>query len=80
VDERRSFRARRCIGLTLRVPRIFPFHQPIRVPWDRIQETDGGGLLGRLGSGSMLLDGRVRLRVPAETLAAIREARVRHAG
>jgi hypothetical protein len=67
-------------GLTLRVPRIFPFHQPIRVPWDRIQEADGGGLLGRLGSGSMLLDGRVRLRVPAETLAAIREAQARHAG
>ena len=58
-------------GLTLRVPRIFPFHPPIRVPWDRIQE-DGGR--------SMLLDGRVRLRVPEETLAAIREAQARHAG
>lgn len=67
-------------GLTLLVLRIFPFHPPIRVPWDRIQEADGDGLLGRLGSGSMLLDGRVRLRVPAETLAAIREAQARHAG
>src|SRR6187549_27662 len=26
-------------GLTLLVLRIFPFHPPIRVPWDRIQET-----------------------------------------
>lgn len=67
-------------GLTLRVLRIFPFHQPIRVPWDRIQEADGGGLLGRFGSGLMLLDGRVRLRVPEATLTAIREAHARHAG
>lgn len=58
-------------GLTLRIPRVFPFHPPIRVPWDRIQE-DGGR--------SMLLDGRVRLRVPEETLTAIREAQARHAG
>lgn len=55
-------------GLTLRVLRIFPFHPPIRVPWDRIRED------GR----SMLLDGRVRLRAPEETFAAIREARMRH--
>ena len=64
-------------GLTLRVLRIFPFHPPIRVPWERIRE-DTGGLSGRLGSGSLLLDDRVRLRVPGETFAAIREARARH--
>ncbi|HEX5720410.1 MAG TPA: hypothetical protein VF179_29920 [Thermoanaerobaculia bacterium] len=58
-------------GLTLRIPRIFPFHPPIRVPWDRIRE-DGGR--------SILLDGRVRLRVPEETLTAIRQAQARHAG
>ncbi len=58
-------------GLTLRVLRVFPFHPPIRVPWDRIRE-DGGR--------SILLDGRVRLRVPEETLTAIREAQAHHAG
>ena len=57
-------------GLTLHVLRIFPFHPPIRVPWERIQEV---------ASGSMLLDDRVRLRVPEETFDAIREARERHA-
>ena len=67
-------------GLTLHVLRIFPFHQPIRVPWDRIQQADGGGLLGRFGSGSLLLDGRVRRLVPEKTLTAIREAQTRHAG
>lgn len=55
-------------GLTLRVLRIFPFHPPIRVPWDRVRE-DGG---------SILLDGRVRLRAPEETLTAIREAQARY--
>jgi len=57
-------------GLTLRVLRIFPFHPPIRVPWERIREV---------ASGSMLLDDRVRLRVPEKTFDAIREARERHA-
>ena len=57
-------------GLTLRVLRIFPFHPPIRVPWERIREV---------ASGSMLLDDRVRLRVPEETFDAICEARARHA-
>lgn len=65
-------------GLTLRIPRIFPFHPPIRVPWERIQEADGGGLLGHRAAGSILLDGRVRLRAPEATLAAIREAKARY--
>jgi hypothetical protein len=72
-----SFRANRG-GLTLRVPRIFLFHPPIRVPWERIQEAEGDGLLGRRLSGSFLLDGRVRLRVPPETFAAIRDAKARY--
>jgi hypothetical protein len=55
-------------GLTLRIPRIFPFHPPIRVPWERIQE-DGN---------SMLLDGRVRLRVPTAVFAAVHDAKARH--
>lgn len=61
-----SFRASPA-GLTLRVLRIFPFHPPIRVPWERIQEA---------GS-SMLLDDRVRLRVPPAVFAAIRDAKAR---
>jgi hypothetical protein len=72
-----SFRANRG-GLTLRVLRIFLFHPPIRVPWERIQEAEGGELLGRRFSGSFLLDGRVRLRVPPETFAAIRDAKARY--
>jgi hypothetical protein len=72
-----SFRANRG-GLTLRIPRIFLFHPPIRVPWERIGDAEGGGLLGRRLSGSFLLDGRVRLRVPPETFAAIRDAKARY--
>jgi hypothetical protein len=65
-------------GLTLRIPRIFLFHPPIRVPWERIHEDGGDGLPGRLASGSFLLDGRVRLRLPAEAFAAIRDAKTRY--
>jgi len=57
-------------GLTLRIPRIFPFHPPVRIPWERIQETGG----------ALLLDGCVRLRVPPATLEAIRDAKARHSG
>lgn len=67
-------------GLTLRISRLFPFHKPVRVPWDRIQEVENGGLLRGRRAGTILLDGRVRLRVPEATLAAIREAKTRHAG
>jgi len=74
-----SFRASRG-GLTLRILQIFLFHPPIRVPWERIREADDGGLLrGRLASGSFLLDGHVRLRIPLEVCAAIREAKARYA-
>jgi hypothetical protein len=61
----------------LRVPRVFLFHPPIRVPWERIRETDAGGFFGRRAAGALLLDGRVRLRVPLEVFAAIREAQAR---
>ncbi len=67
-------------GLTVRILRVFLFHPPIRVPWARIQETDGRGILGRLGAGSILLDDRVRLVVPEGTFAAIRSARARYGG
>jgi len=63
-------------GLALRIPRIFLFHPPVRVPWDRTREDAEPGFFGP----SMLLDDRVRLRVPAETLAAIRDARARYGG
>ncbi|HEV7669724.1 MAG TPA: hypothetical protein VGS22_14470 [Thermoanaerobaculia bacterium] len=63
-------------GLTLRILRIFLFHPPIRVPWERIRE---GGALRRF-SVSLLLDERVRLGVPDETFAAIRDAKARYAG
>jgi hypothetical protein len=63
-------------GLTLRIPRIFPFHPPVRVPWERIREDANRGILGT----SLLLDERVRLGVPAETFAAIRDAKARYAG
>jgi hypothetical protein len=72
-----SFRASRG-GLTLRILRIFLFHPPIRVPWERISEADGGALLGKRFSGSFLLDGRVPLRLPAEAFAAIRDAKARY--
>lgn len=65
------------LGLTLRVSRLFPFHPPIRVPWARIQEAESGGFLGRLAGVALLLDGRVRLRLPETTLTAIRDARAR---
>lgn len=61
-------------GLTLRVPRIFPFHGPVRVPWERVQ--DDGGPSARVFT-SILLDGRVHLRVPEATHAAILDAKSR---
>ncbi|NJL28130.1 MAG: hypothetical protein HC897_09635 [Thermoanaerobaculia bacterium] len=67
-------------GLTLRVSPLFPFHKPIRVPWERIQEVAGGGLLFSGAKGSILLDGRVRLRVPEATHAAICAAKARYGG
>ncbi len=66
-------------GLTLRVLRIFPFHPPLRIPWERIREVEGDGLPGRRLSGSFLLDGRVRLRLSPETFAAVRDAKARYA-
>lgn len=67
-------------GLTLRIARIFPFHPPIRVPWERVQEeAEGGGFWGKVALKAFLLDGRVRLRVPEATFAAIREAKARYA-
>jgi hypothetical protein len=63
-------------GLTLRIPRIFLFHPPVRVPWERIRE--GGD--HRMFGASLLLDERVRLGVPDETFAAIRDAKARYAG
>ena len=63
-------------GLTLRILRIFPFHPPVRVPWERIREDANRGIFGPY----MLLDDRVRLGVPAETFAAIHDAKTRYAG
>ncbi len=63
-------------GLTLRIPRIFPFHPPIRVPWERIREDANPSIAGP----SLLLDESVRLGVPAETFAAIRDAKTRYGG
>ncbi len=63
-------------GLAVRIPRIFLFHPPVRVPWERIRvEAEP------LRSGpALLLDDRVRLRVPPDTLAAVRDAKARYAG
>jgi len=63
-------------GLTLRIPRIFLFHPPVRVPWERIREGGNHRIFGR----SLLFDERVRLGVPEATLAAILDAKTRYAG
>lgn len=63
-------------GLTLRVPRIFVFHPPVRLPWERIREDPTGH---RIQGHAMLLDERVRLGLPEETFDAIRQARTRFA-
>ncbi len=61
-------------GLSLRVPRIFVFHPPVRVPWERIREDPAGH---RIFGRAMLLDERVRLGLPEETFDAIQAARAR---
>ncbi len=66
-------------GLILRVLALFPFHPQLCIPWQRLVEDDGG-VFGRWVLGSLLIDGRVRLRVPMSTLNAIREARARYSG
>jgi hypothetical protein len=63
-------------GLTLRIARIFLFHPPVRVPWERIREDGDSRMFGS----SLTLDDRVRLSVPAETFLAIRDAKARYAG
>lgn len=63
-------------GLTLRIPKIFVFHPPVRVPWERVREDPAyHRILGR----AILLDERVRLGLPEETFEAIRTARARFA-
>jgi hypothetical protein len=62
-------------GLTLRIPRIFVFHPPIRMPWERVREDPTFHRIGR----AMLLDERVRLGLPEETFDAIRDAKARFA-
>ncbi|HBL27366.1 MAG TPA: hypothetical protein DD490_11080 [Acidobacteria bacterium] len=64
-----TFRAS-ATGLTVRVLPIFLFHPPLHLPWERLQENVG----------ALLLDSRVRLGVPAATLAAIRDAKARLGG
>ena len=63
-------------GLTLRIPRIFVFHPPIRMPWERIREDPAGH---RILGHALLLGERVRLGLPKETFEAIRKARARFA-
>lgn len=62
-------------GLSIRIPRIFVFHPPVRVPWERVREDPAyHRILGR----ALLLDERVRLGLPEETYEAIRAARARY--
>ncbi|HXU30228.1 MAG TPA: hypothetical protein VN851_06605 [Thermoanaerobaculia bacterium] len=63
-------------GLALRILRIFLFHPPIRVPWERIREDAEPGNSGP----AVWLDDRVRLHVSPETFTAIRDAKTRYAG
>ena len=58
-------------GLTSRVSPFFPFHQPVRVPWERVRLNDGAGRAAH----SVLLDDRVRLVVSPDVLAAILTAK-----
>lgn len=67
-------------GLTVHVARIFPFHPPVRLPWDRVHDDPSGGLLNRLTGGAFLLDGRVRLRLPGAVHAAVVAARAKYYG
>jgi hypothetical protein len=63
-------------GLALRIPRIFLFHPPVRVPWERIREDAEP----RYSGPAVRLDDRVRLRVSPEAFAALRDAKARYAG
>lgn len=67
-------------GLSITVAPIFPFHPPILVPWSRISPSDtiGGGWGRRVFGGSIMLDGRVRLRTTLESTAAIERASAQH--
>jgi hypothetical protein len=66
-------------GLGLQVSRFFPFHPPVRVTWDRIalEEQGSFGTLSRFVGRTLVLDGRVRMRIPEETAAAIEAYRAR---
>lgn len=68
-------------GLALRVSKLFPFHPPMRIPWDRVGRADAtpSGFGARLMGGGVLLDGRTTLRAPGDVIAAIENARARYA-
>lgn len=54
-------------GLTIRVSPFFPFHQPIRLPWNRVRMNERAGR----AANAVVLDDRVRLVVPPDVLASI---------
>lgn len=67
-------------GLTVHVSRLFPFHGTVRVPWEHIalEPEVARGFRGL--TGTLVLDARVRLRLPAETFHAVRDAHGRLTG
>lgn len=75
-----SLRADR-IGLALRVWKLFPFHPPVRIPWERVgrSEVGPGTLMTRFLGGSVVLDGRTTLRASEATIGSIEAARSRYA-
>ena len=61
-------------GLILHVMPLFPFHQPVLVPWQLVHEGESGGT-GRFALGTFMLDNRVRLRVPSGAFTALQAAK-----
>lgn len=61
-------------GFTLHVSRLFPFHGTLRVPWEHVEFEPELARMFRGVAGTVVLDGRVRLRLPTETFAAVRDA------
>lgn len=66
-------------GLTMHVSRLFPFHGTLRVPWEHIALEPGLARVFRGVAGTIVLDGRVRLRLPKEIFAAVSDAHGRFA-
>lgn len=58
-------------GLTIRISPFFPFHRPIRLPWDRVRMNESRGRTAN----ALVLDDRVRLVVAPDVLASVLAAK-----